>query len=186
MKKFFAIAMLVLLLFNLGGYTLLFQYFIYRSDASIIENINQNHYHSKDLVEVKIPVHLVIDDWKDFALLSGTIHLKDNSYNYAELKMTKDTMYLLCIPNTAKSRLIKANNIYAKQVSDIPLNKESHTTAIKKSINDIQCNYSASLYKNMFFEENLKSGYYHYESSPVINRSIQVQGQPPEIHSILS
>src|ERR1700759_5085324 len=101
--------MLALLLFNLGGYLLLFQYLIYQSDRSIIQKINNNHYKSSDLVEVKIPVHLNIQDWTEFEPISGVVQLKDNNYNYAELKMTRDTIYLMCIPNANKSRLVTAN-----------------------------------------------------------------------------
>jgi len=67
--------MLVLFLFNLGGYQLLFQYFIYESDVSITQQINNNHYKSSDLVEVKIPVHLNnFQNWDEFKPVSR--HLK--------------------------------------------------------------------------------------------------------------
>ena len=81
--------MLALLLFNVGGYQLLFQYFIYQSDHSITENINNNRYRITDLVEVKIPVHLNIQDWGDFKPISGQIKVKETTYDYAELKMTR-------------------------------------------------------------------------------------------------
>ena len=88
MKKFFAIAMLALLLFNLGGYLLLFQYLIYQSDRSIIQKINNNHYKSSDLVEVKIPVHLNIQDWTEFEPISGVVQQRRGSQHSAQQRQS--------------------------------------------------------------------------------------------------
>jgi len=159
---------------------LLFQFFIYRSDSSILNRINNNHYKNTDLVEVKIPVHLAIQDWTEYEPISGQVQLKDNSYNYAELKLTRDTMYLRCIPNQDKSRLINANIIYAKQVSDIPVNKRSHPPLTKKSISENQYNYTILQYKAFLPVNDTKAGY-DYASSDIIKTSIDVPGQPPEL-----
>lgn len=177
--------MLVLLLFNIGGYMLLFQYFIYRSDNSITQRINNNRYKSSELVEVKIPVHLNIQDWNEYEPISGQVQLKDNCYNYAELKMTKDTLYLMCIPNHDKTRLINANIIYAKQVSDIPLNKKSQAPLTKKSINESQYNYQIIQYKALVPKEQTKAGH-DYAFADIVKTSVGVPGQPPEALNILS
>jgi len=126
--------MLVLFLFNLGGYQLLFQYFIYESDVSITQQINNNNYKSTDLVEVKIPVHLNnFQSWDEFKPVSGQLKVKDNCYNYAALKMTRDTIYLMVIPNHDKAHIINAKNTYAKQINGVPLNKKGHEQTIKKA-----------------------------------------------------
>jgi hypothetical protein len=151
LKKIFAIALLALLLFNVGGYQLLFQYFIYQSDNSITEEINNNRYRATDLVEVKIPVHLNIQDWDGFKPISGQIKVKETCYNYAELKMTKDTLYLMCIPNHDKARLVNAGVTYAKAVNDVlPLSKKGHDQSVKKA--------------NILSDYNLLSFKYHYST----------------------
>jgi len=126
--------MLMLFLFNLGGYQLLFQYFIYESDVSITQQINNNRYRSSDLVEVKIPVQLNnFQSWDDFKPVSGQLKVKDNCYNYAALKMTRDTLYLMVIPNHDKAHIINAKNTYARQVNGTPLNKKNHEQTAKKA-----------------------------------------------------
>jgi hypothetical protein len=177
--------MLSLLLFNLGGYMLLFHFFIYRSDSSILSRINNNRYKSTELVQVKIPVHLAIEDWTEFEPISGQVQLKDNSYNYAELKLTRDTMYLMCIPNHDKTRLVNANIIYAKQVSDIPMNKKSHLPLLKKSISESEYQYSIIDYQAFIPAKNSKAG--HEDAfSDIVKTSIDVPGQPPEVSAHLS
>src|ERR1700744_3940715 len=139
--------MLLVILFNLGGYSLFFQYMINRSDNKIIYRINHNHYRNSELVEVKIPVNLpTLQDWTEYAEVSGQVQFKNNNYNYAEIKMTRDTLYLLVIPNHARTKLVNANIIYAKQVSDIPVNKKSHTPLTKKIIIENEYNYSSLQY----------------------------------------
>ena len=84
--------MLFVILFNLGGYSLFFQYMINRSDNKVIDRINLNHYRNSDLVEVKIPVDLpTLQDWTEFEAVSGQVQFKNNKYNYAEIKMTRVT-----------------------------------------------------------------------------------------------
>ncbi|MGZ3777974.1 MAG: hypothetical protein ACXVI9_10415 [Mucilaginibacter sp.] len=177
MKKFLAMAMLALLLFNTGGYALLFQYLIYRSDHSINERINTNHYKKADLVEVKIPVHLNIQDWVEYAPISGQVQLRNNNYNYAELKMTRDTMFLMCIPNTEKARLIKANIICARYVDDIPMGKKAHTIVVKKSIDEY--NYPRTQYQAAFTAERARN-LPRYAVLNIIKPFIGTPCQPPE------
>jgi hypothetical protein len=160
LKKIFAIAMLALLLFNIWGYQLLFEYFIYQSDNSITEQINNNRYKPTDLVEVKIPVHLNIQDWDDFKPITGRIKVKETCYNYAELKMTRDTLYLMCISNNDKARLIKAGVIYAKAVNDVlPVSKKGHDQSTKKEntlseYNLLTFNYKYSAYATAIKQSN--------------------------------
>ncbi len=170
--------MLLLLLFNTGGYQLLFQYLIYEADTSVDRQINTNSYRPNDLQLVKIPVHLNIVDWDDFKPISGEIKINNNYYNYAQLKMTRDTLYMLCLRNTDHSRLQNAGRAYAKDVNDSPQTKHSHNSSGKKVI-------SLSDYNYQFFT-------YNYVSHSVIakqriqiviirsdNPFIESPGKPP-------
>jgi hypothetical protein len=186
LKKVFTIAMLFVILFNLGGYSLFFQYMIDRSDNKIIDRINNNHYHSSDLVEVKIPVSLpTLQDWTEFETISGQVQFKNNKYNYAQIKMTRDTLYLLIIPNHNRTKLFNANIIYAKQVNDIPVNKKSHNSLAKKSISENEYNYTILQYNALPSAENIKTSC-DYAFSDIIETSILVPGQPPEFSNFLS
>lgn len=173
--------MLFVVLFNLGGYSLFFQYMIKRSDSKIISQINNNRYHNSDLVEVKIPVNLpTLQDWTEFETISGQVQFKSNTYNYAEIRMTRDTLYLLVIPNHARTKLVNANIIYAKQVNDIPINKKSHTSLLKKSICESEYHYIALNYKTAAPVNNTTC-YHNYSFFNIIKPSLGVPGQPPEV-----
>ena len=135
MKKLIAILLLSVHLFYLGGYMLAFQYFINRSDDQIVSQLYGNGTKSSKLIKLKITVHMpTLDDWTDYANIQGQVQVKDAYYNYVRLKMTKDTLYLICLPNTVKASLAKANLIMTKNLNDIPLNKKgANNSSTKKA-----------------------------------------------------
>jgi hypothetical protein len=135
LKKLIAILLLSVHLFYLGGYMLAFQYFINKSDDQIVSQLYSNGANSSKLIKLKIPVHMpTLDDWTDYANIQGQVQVKDSYYNYVRLKMTKDTLYLICLPNTVKANLSKANVIMTKNLNDIPLNKKgANNSSTKKA-----------------------------------------------------
>ena len=170
--------MLLLLLFNTGGYQLLFQYLLYRADNIVNQQINNNGYKPTDLSLVKIPVHLNVVDWDDFKPISGELKIHDRYYNYAELKITRDTIYLMCLYNNDKPRLLKAGLAYARDVNDIPQNKKNHDTSGKKpiSLSDYNCQFFTYNYtlQSISFKLNTCFAFIHSD-----NPFIESPGKPP-------
>ncbi len=178
--------MLVLLLFNMGGYMLLFQYFINRSDTIVFNQINNNHYKQSDLVEVRVPVNFkTVENEDAYTPVSGQVRVKDTTYNFAYLKMTTDTMYLLCIPNHEKGRLENAKIVYAKQVSDGPVNERSRIPLFKKSVFESDFNYTAPKDYALVSVELTKI-LPDYSFLNIIKASVGIPGQPPDRSNTLS
>lgn len=164
---------------------LFFYYLIERSDKSIDEQIDKNQYQSSDLVDIKIPVHLNIRDWDDYALVSGQVTIKDTVYNYAELKMTRDTMFLKCIPNHDKALLVNAKVIYGKQVNDVPVNKKSNLTLIKKNFSVNEYIYTCNKLPGIGSCLTTISWHTH-ACVKMYNIPINFAGQPPDASCLLS
>ena len=58
-------------------------------------------------MHVKIPVHLsAVCNWEDYESIDGQMQYNGNYYNYVGLKIARDTMFLLCLPNHEKTRLV--------------------------------------------------------------------------------
>lgn len=134
MKRLIAILLLNVHLFNLGGYNLAFQYFIHRSEVQIVKEIYENKVDATKLVEIKIPAHMPnIKSWDNYVSDQGQLQLKGVYYNYLRYKITRDTMSFICIANAVKTRLVSANLIIAKEISDVPLSKKGgHEAPMKK------------------------------------------------------
>ncbi|MCO5950362.1 hypothetical protein [Mucilaginibacter flavidus] len=179
MKRLIAIALLSIHLFSMGGYSLLFQYYIHQSDVKMVKEIFDNKVDNSKLIEIKIPVNMpTIQDWDEYEVITGQIQLKDAYYNYVRLRMTRDTMYFVCVPNTNKTRLVNANIITAKEINDVPISKKGHDAPVKKvntlseyNIQTFQYNYVAP---EMQLKPNDKSIFVK-----VTNPFIASPGKPP-------
>ena len=146
MKKLIAITLLTIHLFNIGGQLAFHQYLVYQSDKLFDEEINKNHYNTNDLTEVRIPVNMPgISDWSGYENLSGQVKFANASYNYVKLKMTRNAIYLMCVPNYETTHLNSDNIIYAGQIKDIPVPKKEHVPFGK--INLIIYNHQCIYYK---------------------------------------
>ena len=177
--------MLVCLLFSQGGYVLLFQYFMHKTDAVMAEHIDQNLYKTSDLVEIKIPAKLYYGNSSDdYQAISGQVKIKGICYNYVRLKIASDTLYMDIIPNNEKTRLAQSKNALDKQVADVPVNKKSHNASAKQ-FSDNELNY-ALLNQLARIPASIRKTAGRYAVSATTDSLPGVPGQPPEIAATLS
>jgi len=146
LKKLLAIALLTIHLFNLTGYSLLFQCLMDNADTQLVQSLDNNGYNDKDLVEVKLPLNMpYLTTAKDFVRVDGTLELNGVQYNYVKRKVAGDTLYLLCLPNFLKTQLHKAKTDFAKAAVDIPNSKKSAETSLAKKLGTVnEYNYVAA------------------------------------------
>lgn len=178
MKRLFAIVLLSVHLFNIGGYALFYQYFIHQADVQMVKEVYNDKINDSRFIELKIPVHMpTVTDWTEYEVVAGQVQLKDAYYNYVQLKMTRDTMYFICLPNTAKTRLVAANIITAKEVSDVPMSKKGDQATKRINTTD---EYSLPVFKYQYaaFETLIKPS---YKNVTVVldNPYIESPGKPP-------
>ena len=120
MRKIAAILLLVILLFNWVGYRFLSSYLQHRSDRQLEAKLDKNEYNEKDLIEIKVPLHLPYQlNWREFERFDGEIDIEGVHYKYVKRKVYNDSLVLLCVPNTSKQNLEKAKDDYFKVVNDI-------------------------------------------------------------------
>lgn len=173
--------MLAVLVFNMGGYMLLFQYSIHESDQFANEQISKGFYKPDELVEIKIPVRMpYVQEQRQYENISGQIQLRGNCYNYVALKMTRDTMYVKCVPNYTKTKLVNDNVINAKEVSDSPLAKKNHTPPVKKSGIDNEYNCTIALF-NLAVPARALHIPFIYAEPKTLNVYLSALGQPPDL-----
>ncbi|HEX6431455.1 MAG TPA: hypothetical protein VF008_27375 [Niastella sp.] len=128
-----AITLLAVHLFNLAGYTLLFEYFIQRSDRQLIQQLDNNQYNDNELIEIKIALHTpYVTSWSDYERVDGEVTVNGVYYSYVKRKIHNDTLHLLCLPNKNKTQLNSARIEYANKVQDVPTNAEN-TGVLKRN-----------------------------------------------------
>ncbi|MFT3701906.1 MAG: hypothetical protein QM802_06040 [Agriterribacter sp.] len=146
MKKLAAIVFLSLYLFNLGGYSFVFGYFIHQSEQHIAQQIDHHQYDEDELVALSIPVHLpYIPESSEFECVEGSVESNGVHYDYVKRKITNDTLYIMCLPNHKKAQLEKSQSKYSSEVNDFASNKKEKERASAKN------NYSTE-YHNIIFQ----------------------------------
>jgi hypothetical protein len=182
-KRLYAITLLALHLFYIGGYTLLFQYYIGKADHQMVRQVFSDKIDDAKLIEIKIPVNFpALTDWDSYELVSGEIQLKKAYYNYVKLKVTRDTLYFVCLPNPTKTRLVNANMITVKEVSDVPVSKNSHSPVVKKMSVLSEYNLQAFRYSYSSFGIFIKANKFSVHFS-LNNPFIESPGKPPNFIS---
>jgi hypothetical protein len=173
--------MLSVLVFNMGGYMLLVQYCIQESDQFANEQISKGHYKPEELVEIKIPIRMpYIQEQRRYENISGQIQLKGNCYNYVALKITRDTMYVKCVPNYRKTKLVNDNVITAKEIGDGALAKKNHTSPVKKTGIDNEYCYNLALFNLVVPAKVLHTAFINV-APKTLNVFISAMGQPPDL-----
>lgn len=134
MKKLIAILLLAVYLFNLGGYSLVFRYFIRQSEQQFVQQLDQNKYKENDLIQISIPLHLpYMQNSSGFERIEGSIENNGTQYNYVKRMVHNDTLYIMCLPNNQKTQLVKGKSNYAGQVNDFTSNKKDKESTAKKT-----------------------------------------------------
>ncbi|MDQ2721605.1 MAG: hypothetical protein M3Z26_17860 [Bacteroidota bacterium] len=185
MKKITAIFFLILFSFNWFGYRLLFDYMQHRTNEKLEAFLDNNSYDDSQLIELKIPVHLPYQNsWTSFERYDGEIELNGTMYKYVKRKLSNDTLYLMCIPNSKKMRLEIAKNDFFKNSNDFAQNDNSKKSNNSKSVfKNLQTVYNESSFGlNIIFQFDFNQNFW----LPLKNKNLLSarhisHGQPPDL-----
>ena len=109
---------------NLVGYRWIFAVIENKASAKLEEKISAGIYSEDQLVEIKIPLNMPYYSDKDYENVYGETDWNGNHYRYVKRKVSGNTLYLLCLPNTEKNDIVKAKDEFTKAVNDVPANKQ--------------------------------------------------------------
>ena len=132
MKKFSAIFLIALFLFNLFGYRILFNYEQQQSDVRLEASLDKQEYNDADLVTIKVPLSLpYVNNQQNFERVDGEITVNGKILKYVKRKITDGNLILLCLPNDNKMRIESAKDEFFKYANGLLQNnhsKESNNT----------------------------------------------------------
>lgn len=145
MKQLTAIFFLVLFAFNWFGYRLYYDYLQHKTNEHLEALINGNSFDEAQLKELKIPVNIPYQtSWTSYQQYDGEIELNGTVYKFVKRKLSNDTLYLMCIPNTKKTRLETAKNDFFKISNDLAQNDNSKSANTKSVSGSQQTVYNES------------------------------------------
>jgi hypothetical protein len=119
-KKIAAALLILLFLFNWFGYNLVVNYLQQKSDLHLEALLDDNQYDDSQLIELKIPTHIPYQtSWASYERYDGEVEVNGVLYKYVKRKVSNDTLYLMCIPNTEKMDLEAARDDFFKNTNDL-------------------------------------------------------------------
>lgn len=186
LRKFVAILLLAVMVFNLTGYRVLFNYLEYKAQAQMVEKLDNNDYNKSALTEVKVALSIpYMSNYSDFERIDGSVVINGVTYNYVERKIQNDTLILHCIPNNNIDNVKLASAEFGKTVNDIQATqkgqKSTNTALLLKSLEcaGFNSNNSVAL-NNQFITLQLKA-YTNKSLSAIADRFIKSPEQPPDV-----
>jgi hypothetical protein len=139
LKRFVSIVLLLVFLFNVGGYYLVFIGLHHRSDLLLTQKIESNQYEYDETMELKIPVSLPYPmQHNGFERINGKFEYQGNFYKLVKQKIENDTVYIVCIRDTNAERLTTTLKDYVKKTSDLPANSKNPTSQLGKFLKDFE------------------------------------------------
>lgn len=130
MKRHYAIFLLVILLFNSFGYSIVCSILQTKSDYLINARLEDDNYDESKLIEIKIPLKLPYStEWKHFERFDGEIEINNVYYKYVKRKVIVDSLVLLCLPDPVKSQYKSAREKAYDLVNGLkhPTNKKTNS-----------------------------------------------------------
>ena len=136
MKQLASILLIGILFFNWYGYQVLSMYWQQRAEHRLEARLDRHDYDDSQLTSIKIPLTTLsyYNGSTVFERVDGQIELNGVHYNYVKRRIFKDSLELLCIPNTTVTSLQKAKNDFFRQVNDLQQQtqgKKNGSSAIK-------------------------------------------------------
>ncbi|MBU3744617.1 MAG: hypothetical protein FGM61_08750 [Sediminibacterium sp.] len=130
MKKLVAISLLLILLFNWGGYRLLSNWMASHAQAQFQSVLDEEQYNEADLLHIKVPATLPYGvSNAQFEKVEGSIEMNGVSYSYVKRRFYQDTLELLCLPNIQTTQIKNARDAFAQLANDFI----SHEGSAKKT-----------------------------------------------------
>lgn len=112
------------MVFNLAGYRWLFNAIENKATANLEQKISGGQYSNEQLVEIRIPLNMPYYSDKEYENVYGETDFNGQHFRYVKRKVSGNTLYLLCLPNTEKTSIAKVKNEFTKAVNDVPSNKQ--------------------------------------------------------------
>ncbi|MBA2327990.1 MAG: hypothetical protein M3413_02065 [Bacteroidota bacterium] len=182
MKKTASILLLLILIFNIYGYRLVFNWIQDREEYAFTDQIISNNFNEEELISIKIAAELppYTTESNDYEWKDGELAVNGNIYKYVKRKILKDSIEFLCLPHEGKMKVENAREEFFKLCNDLQTSNQKQAPVNKvvkpfvfEGIPQLQ-----TVNFNLQITENKK----HHLSfiSELSQICLSTPGQPPE------
>ena len=151
LKKITTIFFLIIVLFNTGGYRFAFSYLENTAITHLEKAIERGNYNKQHLIEIKIPLNMPYFSDRSYEVAYGETEIEGTHYQYVKKKVSNNTLYLLCLPNTEKTSLITTKNDIEKNNSASANNKSDKKNSSPSLTKPLQEEYVKTSFECKIF-----------------------------------
>ncbi len=121
LKKAVSIFLVSLLLFNALGFYGLLQGLQYKNTLELVKRLDNQQYSKNETITLKIPFTVPYQlNSNGYERVDGQIRYEGEFYRLVEQKLSRDTLYIVCIKDQASNRIMQALEDYVKTFTDQP------------------------------------------------------------------
>ena len=121
LKKLVSILLLSALLFNTGGYSIVFWALRYQANMELQKQLDANDYVDGESVVIKIPITLPYQtNGADFERVNGEFEHQGEFYKLVKQKLENDTLHIVCIKDHKEKQIVTTMVNFSKQSNDLP------------------------------------------------------------------
>lgn len=121
MKRTVSILLLVLFLFNVGGYYFVFWGLRKQVSFELTQQLDKGIYREAETVELKMSIPIpYVGTSDEFSRIKGKFEYNGNFYHLIKQKLENDTLYVVCIPDMKEKNLVSTMTDYAQVTNELP------------------------------------------------------------------
>jgi hypothetical protein len=116
---------MALFLFNVGGY-----YFVYwalqsQAKTDLLHRLDADTYASTDVIVITVPMSLPYPlQQQGYERVDGEFEYQGEYYRLVKQRLENDTLYMVCIKDQHKKKLVKVLNEYSNHANNLPVGAE--------------------------------------------------------------
>jgi hypothetical protein len=126
LKKIVSIALLIVFLFNLGGYYIFFWGLMIRSDLDLTARLDADAYVEEEVIELKAPLAIPYGtDQESLPRINSRIEHRGEYYRMVKQRLVRDTLHLVFIKDNNVRKLSDSRNDFTRLTQESNSGEES-------------------------------------------------------------
>jgi hypothetical protein len=144
-KRTASILLILLFLFNVGGYYFVLWGLRAHRNIELTQKLDSGNYRDTETVELKVRMQLpYVSPSDDFSRVKGKFEHNGNFYHLVKQKLQGDTLLIICIPDLKEKHLVAAMNDYAALANELPDDSKKAFHFLSKLLKEFRPSASAS------------------------------------------
>jgi len=131
MKKAFSILLLVVFLFNMGGYYLLFWVLKVEASQELSLKLDEGDYNENEIFEIKILITLPYPVSSEYERQTGQFVYQQEHYQMVKQKYEDGILTIICVKDVDSRHLANVMDSFSESSGDQPLKDGSLNLPIK-------------------------------------------------------